>query len=420
MRLLYPFLFLLLMYACKPVEPVTLTTLDGLPRLTEAEDYEKPCSYNENNAPDEYTDQKIIKVNVHFIDNPEQNHTWALEEGKKYMKKVINDANKRLGNNAKMNLPVGNETAVLDPGFRYKVIGVEPGDDGYYYHIDSTDYYFINKGRKKNNYSKAVIEKHGISTDTILNIFVISHPQDSLDSKNYKTFGTGIALGTSLKITGLYSNRDKPAWSWATLLNHEIGHVLGLAHAWTKYDGCDDTPIHPNCWDAKSKRGSTGKPCGESYSNNVMDYNNSQMAYSPCQLGKIHKGFNTPGFKVRKLLYDRWCDYVPDDPIVIRSAVEWKGSRDLNRDIIIENGGRLDLHCRLAMAAGSTLTIKKGAQLHMHTGSRIENSCEEAWKGIVIEDPKNMAEMIKVYGINAKIQDVNVPRERKVIDLNKL
>lgn len=396
----------LIFIQCKPKpKPSLLTSLINLPLQDEAPEYKRPCSENLNNAPDEYTTRKIIRTNVHFIDSPEQDATWSLEEGKAYMKIVLGNANERLGLNPKMNLPVGNDTPVLDPTFRYKVVGVEPGDDGYYYHIDSSLYYYISAGKNRNHYKKDVVKKYGIATDSIMNIFVISHPQDSLDSKTYKTFGQGIALGTSLKMTGLYSNRTSPAWSFGNLLNHEIGHVLGLGHAWTKYDGCDDTPVHANCWDANSKRGRSGKPCGEGYSNNVMDYNNVQMAYTPCQLGRIHKGLNLLSSATRGLIYDSWCEYDPENQITINSPVQWVGDKDINMDIHIADGGRLDLHCRLSMAKGSRISVAKGGQLHIHSHSKIHNACGDQWEGIHLADSNEESNMIFVYG-HGRIEDV--------------
>lgn len=403
------FIILFLLCQCKPKSKVkslqelhvtTLKELSSLPVLKEVTDYQRPCLLSDSYVPDEFFERRTIRVNVHFMNNTKGDANFSLEAGKKYLMDVLNNANDRLGKNVKMNLPVGNETPVLDPHFRYKVVGIEEGDDGYYYHEDDTHYYFMNKGKGKNNYNKAVVKKYAIRDDSILNIFVISHPQDSLESDTYKAFGTGIALGTSLKISGLYTHRESKAYTFGTLMNHEIGHVLGLAHAWTKYDGCKDTPVHPNCWDKNAP-----PPCDGTYSNNVMDYNKSQMAYTPCQLSKIHKGFSVIGSKTRGLVYDDWCYPIENDTIYITKDMEWIGNRDLRKDIVIMPGVRLDLHCRLSMAKGRKITVKSGAELHLHRFSELHNSCGDTWAGIEIESNDSKLQPVFVYG-KASMRDV--------------
>ena len=383
--------FLLLAGCSKKTQVISITSFDGLAILEEEAEYKRPCEVVENYAPDQYTETRLIRTNVHLMNDPEGNANFSLEEGKKYFGEILRNGNDRLRQNHKMNLPVGNDTPALNPSYKYKVVGTKEGDDGYYMHHDSVHYYFKNRGKNKNNYSKAVIEKYAIDLDSTLNIFAISHPQDSIGSKTYKTFGTGIALGNALKISGIYSNRKQPSWSWGTLMNHEIGHVLGLAHAWTRYDGCDDTPVHPNCWDDASCR--DGKA-----SNNVMDYNNSQMAFSPCQLGKIHKQFNLLDSRTRGLLQEDWCTPTVNSTIDIKGQLEWKGHRDLRKHIIIHPGARLDLYCRLSLARGKKIIVHEGGELHIHTDAWIHNSCGDTWKGIEVHTKSNIDKQLFIYG----------------------
>ena len=399
------FAFLLLGFTnCNPkaqLSTIRVTDLSSFPKMIEPDDYKRPCAVPENYSPDEWTERRVIRVNVHLLNNTAGTANFSHDVGKDYVQRILWNCNERLGKNVKMNLPVGNDTPVLDPHYRYRVVGLTPEDDGFYTHIDDEHSFFMNKGKNRNNYDKEVIKKYKIRSDSILNIFVISHPQDSLGSKSYKAFGTGIALGTSLKVAGLYTHRDKEPYTFGSLMNHEIAHVLGLGHAWTKYDGCDDTPVHPNCWDADSPT-----PCDGTFSNNMMDYNYLQSALTPCQLGKIHKNFSTLEGKTRKLIYDAWCNPILDDPIYIDRHVAWKGSRDLRRDIVILPGGQLDIHCRISMAAGRKITVKNGGSLHLHKYAKIHNDCGDTWEGIEVEVFNDINNQLLVYE-NASINNIN-------------
>ena len=129
-----------------------------------------------------------------------------------------------------------------------------------------------------------------------------------------------------------------------------------------------------------------------------MDYNNQQTAYTPCQLGRIHKSFNLENSRTRGLIDDIWCDLDTEETIYITEEVQWKCDRDINKNIIIEKGGRLHLHCRLGMAKGAKVKINSGGELHLHSFSKINNSCGEEWEGIEISDAENVAKMLFVYG----------------------
>lgn len=81
-------------------------------------------------------------------------------------------------------------------------------------------------------------------------------------------------------------------------MNHEIGHIFSLIHTWNSIDGCDDTPRGPvingvesQCFNWSSD---PNNACNNwsNVSNNVMDYNNWQSSYTPCQIGRIHEYLN--------------------------------------------------------------------------------------------------------------------------------
>ncbi|MBT8191472.1 MAG: hypothetical protein KJO29_13660, partial [Bacteroidia bacterium] len=370
------FLMLVLLCSCtRKIEVFRVSSTEQIKRSSDIEESVR-CTSVEAYIPDSNFYTQHIRVNVHFMDDEKGDKNFSLKEGRTFMKYLINNANERLWKNKKMNLPEGNNTQNLHPRYQYKVVGVndKKGDDGFYKHHDNELYYFIGKGRYRNNYHKDVIRKYSIASDSVLNIFVLPHHPDSVKSKTYKTTATGIALGTSLKMSGLLVRKDKP-WECATLLNHEVGHILGLGHAWLKNDGCDDTPVHANCWQQTDS-----KPCDGVISNNMMDYNNSQMAITPCQLGIVHKGFARLNSKTRNLLIPQWCTLDTTKNIEISGDESWNGARDLKHNIIVKSTGTLKISCRVSFPAHGRILVEPGGELILN-GARLHNDCGDHWNG---------------------------------------
>lgn len=405
MRLFFV-IFILGSFACsKKVSELIIKDEAGLAQypnhaIETREALDLDCFEKLSYAPDEHYDERIIRVNVHFTCSEDGKVGFNKEEGRKYMNYLLKNANKRLHMNEKMNLPIGNNTPVLEPKFRYKLTPAtnEPGDDGYYWHYDDELYYFINKGKNRNNYSSEVLKKYENSGDSILHLFIMPHHPDSVISKTYEDHGTGIALGNSLKMAGLYENKEEP-WFYATLLNHEVGHILGLAHSWTRSDGCDDTPQHDNCWSHNK-----GKEGCEVASNNVMDYNNSQMAFTPCQLGVVHRGFAKLGSKTRKFLVPTWCQLDESKDIVIDGEVHWYGARDLGHNVIVNTGATLHIHCRTSFPKAGQLMVQPGATLVLDQ-AHLHNDCGDQWKGISLMKSGSKKAKLITYG-DVKIENV--------------
>ena len=116
-----------------------------------------------------------------------------------------------------------------------------------------------------------------------------------------------------------------------------------------------------------------------------MDYNNSQMAITPCQLGIIHSKFSKENSLQRKLLVKDWCHLDTSSVINIYDTQEWNGSKDLNYSIRIHEGGSLAINCRIAMPKDGKITVDPGAKLILQ-GAKIHNDCGQQWKGIEIKN----------------------------------
>ena len=355
--------------------------------------FRSTCSEALNYAPDldrplEYYQQQI-RINVHFMDAEDGKFNFERKEGVPYFKQMMDNAIMRLRVNEKMNLPEGNDTPVLPANYTYKLtdMDTEIGRSPFAFHKDQELYWFLSKGGNRNNSSKKVLEKYQQDEGEVLNIFIQPTHPDSVASKTYKVDRTGIAMGTNVKIAGVYEKGD-PAWKHATNLNHEIAHVLGLSHSWYRNDGCDDTPPNNNCWSSSKTR-----KC----SNNMMDYNSSQMALTPCQIGRMHRNFHRAESKQRKLLVPIWCEEDETQTIIIDEDRQWLGSKDLMNDVVVKEGVTLEIYCRVSMAAGRKITVEAGATLKLYN-AKLHNDCGDTWEGIDLQSTKNKSGKIELYG----------------------
>jgi len=390
--------------SCKTKSNIHITDLTQVTSIVEAMPdlaYEDrvSCEAWENYAPypenQEWFEEETIRLNFHCLYDSKGDKLLPFDYMRSFwIPELIKNSDLRLWTNPKMNLPVGNTTPALPPMLRYRRTLSEGrrDDHGTYEHIDDELFFFLNKGKSKNNYNKDVINKYAIDDDSILNVFIMEIHPDSVASKTYKQHKAGIALGTSIKISG-FDEEDPKWWEYAAMFNHEVGHIFGLPHAWTKYDGCEDTPPNPNCF----QKGAP--PCDGVISNNLMDYNNNQMAMTPCQLGRWHRTIHDVKKKQRRLIEERWCNYEPNNPIIISEDTHWVGNKDLSRDIIVKDGATLGLSCRISLSKYASITVQKGGHLILD-GVRLHNDCGQTWGGIkVLGQPIEKA--ISHRGVNA-------------------
>lgn len=386
---LIPILTVLCFTACTPTLQRAFLTSETLEKRPSA--FENPAKTNSemcndalNYAPDtahiNHTTMKYVRVNVHFMNRSDSSENFNGAEGIKYAQQLIYYSNLPLASNKKMFLPEGNTTAVLPQRYTYVLTPAtdDPNDKGVYFHYDDDLYYFVRVGRNQNLTNRAVLNKYNVGSDTIMNLFIMPHHPDSIKSKTYDIAGTGIAMGNNVKVAGLFES-GKPIWFFKGLINHEIGHVLGLAHTWRYSDGCDDTPNNPNCWNNTKT-----PPCNGLVSNNVMDYNSRQHAWTPCQIGRIHRMFANTQSRSRKILIPNWCTLHDDQHIFITDSIHWKGEKDLEGHLTIEDGGYLRISCRLSIPENGKITVKPGGTLVLDQCT-IHNACDKEWEGIEVQ-----------------------------------
>jgi hypothetical protein len=353
-----------------------------------------PLNYVPDTLHPDHFMRKKLRINWHLISDENGRHNFSPQDGATYMYNLTRNANERLIKNFRMTLPLGNKTPAYDPHLSWVISGSNLEPSGIYHHKLKNPLYFVNKGDRRTDVDDRIIGEVGVGLDTVINVFVVPFPPDSIGKM--KLHNAGIALGNHVKIGGIYQ-LNQPDWMWGTMLNHEMGHILGLNHAW-HYDDCADTPEHSNCWNYTSY-----PPCDLEVSNNLMDYNSQQMAITPCQIGKMHLSLSDTLSQVRKMMVKDYCINEPDS-IFINDEVKWIGERDMNKTIIVQEGGHLTICCRLGMASGTAIWIKTGGMLTLQDVT-LHNDCGLKWEGVFIEERgKNKGIVNEIGGV--KILDV--------------
>lgn len=325
--------------------------------------------------PTRYREDRIIKVQVHFINTIDTLLDLSPSYALQYARVLIDAANSRLQNNDKMHLPVGNATPVLDTHLRLRL-----EDQHVYIHYDKEPY-FRKSQASSNQYDRAILKKYETSSSQYVNIFIMPFDPEEVAAGIQKIESAGIALGGSIKLAGLLETKA-PAWNFGGLLVHEIGHILTLRHTWNTNDACEDTPRHANCWS------NTGmEPCDQIESNNVMDYNPHQSAFTPCQISRMHAAIATKGTLQSRIVEQDWC-HKREPALIITEEERWATPVLNSHDIIIQQGGRLILSSWLSMPNEGSITIEKGGMLLLD-GATIYADCEHPWAGIRVH-PKGL------------------------------
>lgn len=361
---------------------------------------------------------KYIRVNFHVMQDDDGRHNFDEAAGQLYYRNIISYANDLLGRNNRLFLPYGQPPPLLPTRYRLHLAEhhERPGEPGIYFHRDSELYSTTRRGTGSRFFDKRMFEKYRINPDTELNVFCLVHPPDSVASATYEPAIAGVAYGHEwVKVVGDYYHAYHPVkgsrppiywgeWYTQNNHNHEVGHILGLRHSWYRNDGCDDTPPHPNCWNRTDT-----PPCDTAYSNNIMDYNNFEGGWSPCQIARIQMRLADINHPTRRMLLPTWCEYDSLQSVVVADTVVWGGARDLRGDIHILPGGYLRVECRVSLPPTAVIRVARGGTLHV-AGGTLMSDCDGEWQGIQLQRGGN-PDVQLVISDGAAIRDYAPPAQ---------
>ena len=394
-RLLLLVLSLLLLTACQP-KPVTAEApaLDPAEPFTyeayvarnvqrpDSVRFTRPSMYPEHYASDpahpRYLPMRYLRVNLHIMNTTDTFYRFFGAEAEDYLLRTMEHTSNLIRNEPELWLtPDSMDVPALPRRLNFKLDKKPDGTYAIYEHYDDELYWYLHKGKGMNRSDRTVIKKYAVNQDSVLNIFIMGPPREKI-AAGYQLTGTdGIYLGDAIKITGLLS-RNRPPWEMSGVIAHEIAHGLGLHHAWTKRDGCDDTPVHKNDAWARSKADSgPGKT-----SNNLMDYSNRQEALTPCQIGRMHARMSDITGHARKWLSPYWCRYNPNEPVRVTTDLNLEGARDYNTDIYVKNGATLRINSRVHLPNDAAIHVDPGGRLLIGPDAILHSNCGGEWDGI--------------------------------------
>ena len=109
----------------------------------------------------------------------------------------------------------------------------------------------------------------------------------------------------------------------------------------------------------------------------------------------------------RNVLEPRWCHLDTSATITISDSIRWRGAADLEGNVIIETGGKLEIGCRISLPEHATITVNPGGNLIILPTGQLHNSCGKQWDGILLgKRKKEIGKVIVMTG--GKIEDTSI------------
>jgi hypothetical protein len=160
-------------------------------------------------------------------------------------------------------------------------------------------------------------------------------------------------------------NQSACSWLIGETLIHELGHALGLGHAFENGGNFENMyPATPEPFCHVSDLVEDIDIDIENYhcTNNFMDYTDAQQHISPFQAGRMRN------FLANQRSYYQEQPFTPNSPLIISTDTDWTTDKYINQDIRIKTGATLRITDCLSLGDNAAIYVEKGAKLVVKGG----------------------------------------------------
>jgi hypothetical protein len=354
---------------------------------------------------------KTIKVMIHVV-NPELGYTGPKvnfaddSTDRALIAEIIEEASKMLTNVAVPSAPkspICGSCHITDSRFRIEIVKdpTDPSRPFIKYHNMDLKFknVFAGSSAGTGTYS-GHIEDYLINPEKVMNIFLLYHDEGfgvvgiaqgnaSQSSDMLSGFNSGvqfICMGNVFQVD--YGSRQTASEE----ILHEIGHELGLKHT---FDMTCDESLYDYAYDIlglDAYPGTKGSPCvPDKYTTfNVMDYGAWRWELTPTQIGRMHR--NAHFLTCRKYIYntypeDKYHDHTGQGqllPYEITQNETWDFDIKMYSDIVVKQGNKLTIKCKVLMPYHANIIVEPGAELEVDGGIISSSNDTTMWYGVTV------------------------------------
>lgn len=167
------------------------------------------------------------------------------------------------------------------------------------------------------------------------------------------------------------------------LVAHELGHCMGLHHAWFSWQHTLFPDLH---WPASTASWCDPYDVGATNcSNNMMGPSRSLRWLSNLQIGHIRQ-------KLLSSWRSKWLVSCVRDPLAdvhITADETWAWARAVPGDVVVSNGATLTVKCKVNMPMDGKFIVEPGSRLLVDGGWLTSNCCQNFWGGIEVWGTSN-------------------------------